>query len=153
MNYSFDILRQTRHYVLTLIDNLTLEQLNTIPAGFNNNIIWNVAHLVATQQSICYRRAGQPMHVTDNFFEAYKPGSKPGSNPVSQQEFDDIKALLISTPDQLQADYESGLLNNYIDPLTTRYGVHISNIKEAITFLPFHEGMHVGVIMAQRKLV
>lgn len=37
----------------------TIEQLNKVPDGFNSNIIWNVAHLIASQQNLCYMKAGQ----------------------------------------------------------------------------------------------
>ena len=50
----FEILKLTRQYLLNDIKDLTVEQLNEVPAGFNNNIIWNVAHMLATQQGICY---------------------------------------------------------------------------------------------------
>lgn len=45
-------LRHIRTSVLNLIESLTLKQINEIPAGFNNNIIWNLGHLVATDQRI-----------------------------------------------------------------------------------------------------
>jgi len=32
-----------------VVDGLTLKQLNTIPEKINNNIAWNLAHLVITQ--------------------------------------------------------------------------------------------------------
>lgn len=54
----FDILRKTRQYVLELIANLSMEQLNEVPAGFTNNIVWNLGHMLASQQGVCYLRGG-----------------------------------------------------------------------------------------------
>jgi hypothetical protein len=33
----------------------TLEQLNKIPEGYNNNLIWNIAHVVVVQQMLVYK--------------------------------------------------------------------------------------------------
>jgi len=37
--------------------------------------------------------------------------------------------------------------------MTTRYGVTLSNIEEAIRFVPFHDGLHTGCIMALKRTV
>ena len=36
------------------LEHLTPEQLADIPYGFNNNIWWNIVHVVATQQLLSY---------------------------------------------------------------------------------------------------
>lgn len=151
MDKRIEIIRKTREYLLKLVEGLTLEQLNTVPAGFNNNIIWNLGHLVATQQGVCYRRAGYDLKINEAFFELYKPGSKPERH-ASQEEFDEIKTLFFSTIDLLEADIKDNQLSNYI-PWTTRYDVLINNIDEALTFLPYHEGLHMGYVMALKRAV
>jgi hypothetical protein len=52
-----------------LIQGYTLEQLNKVPRGFNNNIIWNIAHVIVTQQILVYKLSGLPMIVTDEMVE------------------------------------------------------------------------------------
>lgn len=150
MNKTIDNLRKTRQAALAMTESLTAEQLNKIPQGFNNNIIWNLGHLVAAQEGVCYKRSGMPTNVSDDFFERYRPGSKP-EQVVSDEEIALIRGLLISSLDQLEADHAAGKL--VMNPWTTRYGVDINTIDEGINFLPFHEGLHMGVISAQAKLV
>ncbi|MFD0765601.1 DinB family protein [Mucilaginibacter lutimaris] len=146
-----DIIRQPRLKIIETLNAFSLDQLNKIPSGFNNNIIWNLGHMIAAQQGVCYKRAGLNTWIDDDFFDAYKPDSKP-AGPVSQDEYDNIKTLLTTSIDQLEHDYKNGIFENY-PTWTTRYGVQMSNIDEAIAFLPFHEGLHIGYIMAMRKLV
>jgi len=43
-----------------MIEDFSLEELNKIPEGFNNNIIWNIAHVIATQQALVYGLSGLP---------------------------------------------------------------------------------------------
>jgi hypothetical protein len=151
MEKQFEILRKTRQFLISLIDGLSLEQLNKIPQGFNNNIIWNAGHIIAAQQGICYRRAGLPLVIDDALFEKYKPESKPQA-PVNEAGVAQIKELVLTTIDDLQRDYESHKFSAY-PAWTTRYGVEINSIDDAVSFLSFHDGLHIGYAMAQRRCV
>ena len=151
MHPQIETIYKTRQALLNLIQDLTVEELNEIPAGFNNNIIWNVAHLTAAQQGVCYLRAGLDLKIEEQYFLFYKPESKP-EQFVNAEEVEKIKQMLLSTLDQLQADHQQNVFTNYI-PWTTRYGVNIKNIEEALDFLPFHEGLHLGYIMALKRVV
>jgi len=42
---TFNTLRQTRKNILSVIEAYDKEQLNYIPEGFNNNLIWNLGRL------------------------------------------------------------------------------------------------------------
>ncbi len=47
MNKDIDYIKKARYYLLDGIKDLSADQLNQIPEGFNNNILWNLAHMVA----------------------------------------------------------------------------------------------------------
>lgn len=144
-------IRKTRNYLLDAINALSADQFNKVPDGFNNNIAWNVGHIIAAQQGVCYRRADLPVVVGEDFFEMYKPGSRP-ERAVTTSEIAEIKQFLASTLERLELDYNKGIFTNYT-PWTTRYGVEINNIEDAVSFLLYHEGLHAGIIMALKKLV
>jgi hypothetical protein len=151
MNEKIEVIRKTRNFLLTGIKELTIEQLNTIPPGFNNNIVWNLGHLVAAQQGICYARAGLKTWVSEDFFNSYKPGSKPEGN-VNEQGIEEIKELLFSSLDILEQDYAKGLWTSY-PAWSTRYGIELNSIDKAIDFLQFHEGLHSGNIFTMKRIV
>jgi hypothetical protein len=151
MTKAIDIIKQPRIKILDEIKDFSIEQLNEVPAGFNNNILWNLGHMIAAQQGVCYSRMGLPRVIDDVFFMTYKPDTKP-EKYIDAAGFDNIKALLFSTLDQLEIDLKNNIFANY-PTWTTRYGVEIANIDDALRFLPFHEGLHVGYIMSLRKVV
>lgn len=151
MNRQIDSIRQTRAYLLEQIRGLSTEQLNIIPSGFNNNIIWNLGHMIAAQQGICYARPGIPLVVEDAFFQAYKPGSRPAQF-AGPEEVELIKELLFSTLDQLETDLRQDLFVAYT-PWTTRHGITLKRIEEVVNFLLYHEGLHAGVITAMKRIV
>jgi hypothetical protein len=151
MKKQIETIKKVRAFLLEGIKDLTTEQLNKIPEVFNNNIIWNLGHMVAAQQGICYKRAGlQPM-ISDEFWEKYRSGSKP-DGIVDEAEIDYIKQVFFTSLDQLEADYDKNIFTGYT-AWTTRYDVEIAGIDDALSFVPFHEGLHSGVIGTLKKLV
>jgi hypothetical protein len=151
MNHHIENIRKTREHIIDQVKELSLEKLNIIPHGFNNNILWNLGHLVASQQNICYLRGGLAPALPQSDFAAFMPGTKPDHFFESDEE-DRVKAMVLSSVYTLRRDYQHKVFAN-LQPYTTRYGISINNIDDAIAFLQYHEGLHSGVIMSMRKLV
>jgi hypothetical protein len=151
MKKELEIFRKTRTFLLSIISDLTTEQLNQTPPGFNNNIVWNLGHLVAAQQGVCYVRGGLPMVVEEKYFLAYKPESKPAGF-VDEGEIEILKSQLLSTIDKLEEDLAANVFAAN-PPWTNRYGVEHQNIEDSIRFLLFHDGLHLGYIMALKRVV
>ena len=151
MTTQFNILKKSRELVSKRIENLTIEQLHKTPEGFNNNIIWNVAHLVVTQQLLHYKLSGLQCLVPDELIEKYKKGTSP-SETMTEEEVEEIKELLIGLPDTLEEDFKAGIFENY-QSYTTSTGFVLTDVENATAFNNMHEGLHLGVIMAMTKLV
>lgn len=151
MTQQIENIKNVRKYLLNLIAELNPEQLNKIPDGFSNNIIWNLAHLTSTQQRICYVRAGLQPFVQDKYISPFIPGTKP-EGFIDSTEIETIKSLFISVIDELESDYKKSFFTTY-DVFSTRYGVTLTNVDDAINFLQYHEGYHTGVITTLLKFV
>jgi hypothetical protein len=120
-------------------------------AGFNNNIIWNLGHMIAAQQGICYKRSGLPIMISDEFSERFRTGSKP-EGTVAGDEIAQIRQLLFDTLDQFEIDYNKKVFGNYT-VWSTRYGVELGNIDDGLELLQYHDGLHSGIIMTLKRLV
>ena len=142
-------IRQTRKNIFKVGDELSLDQLNKIPPGFNNNVAWNMGHIIASQQILCYKLAGLPMYADAAFIEKYKKGSKP-EDPLTEKEFNDIREMSADHLDKLAVDLNQQRFDNY-SAYETSYGLMLSNIHDVLQFLKMHEAMHLGYIMAQRR--
>ena len=151
MGKSIAISRQTRRNFIDLINSLSIAQLNEIPAGLNNNIIWNFGHIVVTQQILCYLLAGASPKMDQSLIEKYRKGAKP-EDFVEQAEIDTLKSLAVSLLDELEVDLDTDVFSNY-KSYPTSYGFELTNIDDAIEFFAVHESMHYGVALTIKKLV
>ena len=151
MQKQFEILKITRNNIIKNIDGLTLDELNRVPTGFKNNIIWNVAHLVVTQQLLCYKLSGLDMYLENDFIDKYKKGSAVDFE-VDQEEFSFIKKQLLELPEQLVKDYNNSIFTNF-NEYPTSYNVTLNGVEDAIQFNNVHEGLHFGYIMAMKKFL
>jgi hypothetical protein len=142
---------ETRSFLLEQLKELTTEQFNRIAEGFKNNIIWNLGHMIAVQQGICYKRAGLPTLISDDFWNRFKPGSTPGGT-IREDEISSVRQLLLITMEQLEADYRKRVFGHYT-AWVTRFGVEMASIDDGIKFLSFHDGLHTGVIMDLKRSV
>lgn len=151
MKDKIDIISATRKALIKTVLDLSDGQLNRVPSGFNNNIIWNMAHLVATFERVIYLRTGITGPMELSFNEKYKNGTKPEA-PASQEEIRFIKESLIMETEQFSADYSRLGAASY-DPWKSSAGLQLDNIDDTIDYLAFHEGMHTGCILALKHLV
>jgi hypothetical protein len=148
---TLDIIARSREKFLALTADLSIEQLNKIPAGFNNNIVWNFAHLIATPQVLCYKLSGLPFTVEEAFVNRYRKETKP-EGFVTAAEWEENKALYTLSQNRLIEDYKAGMLG-FHTTYTSSYPCELSSIEDALQFSSVHDGMHIGVAIALKKLV
>ena len=128
-----------------------MEQLNTIPKGFNNNLIWNLGHVIATQQLLTYGLSGLAPVVEADLIAAFRKGTRP-EGVVSQSDYDRFKELCFSMIDKTSADYSAGIFTEF-KTYVSSYNVTLNSVEDAIMFNNVHEGLHLGTMMALKKLI
>ncbi|MBC7422366.1 MAG: DinB family protein [Ferruginibacter sp.] len=151
MDTSIVTIQETRKLFLNLIEGLTIEEINIIPQGFNNNIIWNFGHVIVSQQTLCYRLAGLPLNLDESYILKYAKGTKPETF-LDGKELAFLKELSVSMINILVDDLNKNLFSNYKE-YQTSFNVKLLNVQDAVKFLTMHEGMHYGYVLALKKLV
>ncbi|WP_129716447.1 DinB family protein [Pedobacter sp. SYP-B3415] len=143
--------RITRERFVELLDGLTIEQLNKIPAGFANNIAWNFGHIVVSQQALCYERGGFMARIDPVYIPRYVRGSKP-EGFISATEVAELKTLAFTLTDTLSRDLDAATFAGF-QPFSNSLGIRITTAIEAAAYSVSHDHLHLGYAMAQRKLV
>ena len=134
-----------------MVKGLSNEQLNEIPAGYSNNIIWNVAHLIVTQKLLIYGLSTNELNLDDAFLETYRKGGKP-NGLVSK---DECKAIILLF-DYLYSELEQDLkILDFSDfkVYPTSYNFEITNLEEALTFNNLHFGLHFAFLLKLLKSI
>ena len=148
---SIDTIQATRKLFLTLLESLSIDELNIVPEGFNNNIIWNFGHVIVSQQILCYKLAGLPLKLDDTFVSKYSKGTKPEAI-INDTELIFLKQQAVSLIDELVVDLEKGIFTSYTN-YTTSFNVKLNSVKDAVKFIAMHEGLHLGYAMALKRIV
>lgn len=149
MDFHFEHLLQTRRNIIAILNSGA--DLYTIPPGFKNNLFWNAAHNLVTQQLLCYGLSGLKMDLSSDIIDTYRKGTEASTS----QDQILAKSFLISeledSVERLQNDYKSGLFSGEFKEYPTSYGITLHSIEEAIAFNNIHESLHFGYMMAMRK--
>lgn len=151
METTFKIWKKNRDLYLEFFEKYTLEQLNKIPVGFSNNLIWNIGHILVCQQVLIYKSSDLQEYISQELLELYKPGTKP-TGKTSETEIAELKELLISLIEKTETDYYNGEFKIY-NERTTSTGFHLGSLEEAVEYNNYHEGLHLGLMMNIRKFV
>jgi len=140
-----------RENLANVLQNTDYSDLIYVPDGFKNNIYWNIAHCIATQQLLIYYLSDIPFKIDKYWIETYKKGTFPSSK-VSKQEIEDLRFLLGETSKIMARDYDNNLFQNY-EKYSTSFNMNLNNVEDAILFNNIHEGIHYGYILAQKKAI
>lgn len=143
---------RTREVFIELLDGLTLEDINRIPAGFRNNIGWNFGHMVVSTQGLCYRRTNVQPDREIPFESAYAKGTVP-TYAITTEELATLKSQAIASIRQIEEDYQKGVFNAITPYSTATYGLEMDTIEQVLTVTLAHDNLHLGYANALKKAV
>lgn len=148
------VVKHSRIQVHALVHELSKEQWMMIPAGHDNNIAWNVGHLIWAQLGLTYGHTNLSLPLDRTpYTTLYGIGTSP-----AQWEADPIPAELLTTfmelADKVLTDASAGLFDDAeFEPWTTGGGAEFKTLLDMHVYNAAHEGEHRGMIMALRNLV
>ena len=142
---NFNTFLNIRKLAYLSVKNVDGDDWWTIPAGFSNNIAWNLGHLVVTQEMATYRLSGLPSTVTDEDISRFRNGTSPEDWGDWRPDIERWKGLLRETSEKLVADYEARVFKEYRS-YTTSTGFEWNCVEDALMFNNYHEGLHLGII-------
>ncbi len=151
LNFALDAIVQTRKNMIYVLNQLAEQSNYGKPMGFNNHPLWNFGHSVTTFCMLTYGLSNLPIPLSPEFVLKYKKGST-STDFWSLSELEEVKNASKSAINQLIQDLTNQTFVSF-SPYQTSYGSHLSTIEEAIVFNLAHEGLHLGYIMAQKRVL
>ncbi|GJM34665.1 MAG: hypothetical protein DHS20C18_36660 [Saprospiraceae bacterium] len=151
LSYQLSLLEITRKNILDATAPYSVDQLNKIPTGFANNLIWQLGHVLVTQQLLQYSLSGIEPKIRKELIPKYRKGTHPEEN-VAEEEVRYIREMLVETTALFRQDLKEGIFKKY-STYTTSYNVTLTSIEEAIAFNNLHEALHYGYMLSIRKFL
>jgi|DewCreStandDraft_2_1066082.scaffolds.fasta_scaffold13470_3 hypothetical protein len=144
----FNQIELNRSRTLEIITNLTSEQVNVTPNGYNNNILWHVGHILTTQERLSYRLIQEPLELPESLMALFLNGTKPADWQTPPPDMSTLLPLLKEQPTRMKQRLEGRLEEQITIPFKD-----LKRLGEVLIFSIGHEALHVGYIMAMKKLV
>lgn len=151
MEKHFEDLAQIRKNLISYLLAYDVKRLTYIPMGFKNNIFWNCAHALVTQQLMTYYLSDNTMLVDNDWVMRFKKGTFGDAN-VTEEDVNLLVKLLQTTQVRLKKDYFAEDLS-FFRPYETSFGIKLETIEDAIRFNNLHESLHLGYVMALAKCI
>lgn len=141
-------LENYRREVLGVVENVTDEEAEIIPKGFNNNIRWNLGHIYLDQYLWVQAVAKEKADVPEEFNTWFGFGTSPSDFTAETPSLQNLKLLLKEQPGILREVYGDRLEEEFPP---TEMGMH--TIEHVFIRTIFHEGMHLQAIMDLKKCI
>ncbi len=151
MEKIFETALFTRMSLLKILESKSYEELVNIPENFRNSIFWNIAHLLVTQQLLCYKFSGLEIKIDKDLVRKYGKGAV-ATMEVENSDIQYVKEHLVAVMQQTQEDFQNGLFTNF-SPYMTSTGIELKSVEDAIRFNAFHDGIHLGIVLSLMKIV
>lgn len=148
----FGLNRINRERALGVIESLALDQLTKIPEGFNNSLLWNFGHIMVTQQLLVVGLSQTAKLIPDVLVERYRKGSFAKDIVHPQEDLDYFRSNAVKLVELTEQMHESGKLGEFT-PYQTSYGVELNSLKDAVVFNNLHEALHIGYMMAMKRVL
>ncbi len=144
----FNQLESYRSEILGVADTVSEEDAEKIPAGFNNNIRWNLGHIYLDQYLWIQAVTKEPADIPEEFKSWFGYGTSPANFTEETPSVSELKELLRTQPARIKELY-GGRLEEEFPP--TEMGMH--TIEQVLVRTIFHEGMHLQTILDIKKCI
>jgi DinB superfamily len=150
-------LRRTRAFTESFLSDLTEPEWHWTPSEFTTHVAWQVGHLAVAQYSLCLRRirgenAADREFISEEFFDAFKLGSKPIAEPSQGPSVEEIKRVFDTVLQRSLAEL-SGRSDKELDVPLEQPRPAFKTMLGAIEWCPQHELVHAGQIALLRRLM
>jgi len=151
-----EMLFNQMHILRTLtcqaVSDVSEAQAEQIPAGFRNNIRWNLGHILVIQEFLLFRLCGEALALSDDYFRMFGRGTSPADWPLERPSIAELCSLLEDQTERVRTTFSGRLGEPARRPFVWRAGVELKTIGEILSFSLIHEGMHQGSISALKRV-
>ncbi|MFP7288765.1 DinB family protein [Shouchella clausii] len=144
----FEQLNTYRSELLNMVEDVTEEEAEIVPRGFNNNIRWNLGHVILDQYLWIRVLTKEDMPISLAFNQWFGYGTDPSHFTDETPSLAELISLLREQPRLIEQNYRDRLEEEFPP---TDMGMH--TIEQVLVRTIFHEGLHMGAIVAIKRQI
>lgn len=135
----------TRRAILKDIENASEKNFDVQPEGFNNNVHWQLGHVLVAAENFLFGPSGQ---LPEEYGKLFGYGSKPSA---WEEDVPSVATLVEQLKEQLNRIKE--LPDHHFDEKLPEPVIGNTTYGELASFTAFHEANHSGQIHAMVRLL
>lgn len=148
---AYKTLMTTQWHMLRELEGLSHEEMLKIPEGRDDNILWNVGHLICSISRLAYVFSGYPLPIPEHYLTLFGKNTN-ALDWTETPDVDEVLAHFNELPGKIEADYRAGKFTEY-KSMTFGPGHTVESVPEAVAFHCFHEGLHIGVVICIKQML
>lgn len=144
----FQQLETVRSWTIEVAQSIPEEIVHTVPEGFNNNLLWQVGHVLASTEYFLFDLPEKEIHLPNDHYELFGSGTSPG-----EWNGDVPKIAQLITDLENQSERMKQISNEQLrQPLPApKHGFQTAG--DCAGFSVMHEALHVGKIEEMQRLL
>ncbi|MFF2888513.1 DinB family protein [Paenibacillus sp. NPDC057967] len=148
--YILNLFADLRQQILSVITRLSKDQMEHIPKGFNNNLHWQVGHVLTITDDLIFEFSGVGARIPQHYRTYFASGTSPSSWPGQPPGIDTLLTELENQMVEIGKKYD-GLLAQPVADENNFLQARV--IGELFHVLIAHESTHLGMIIAMDKVL
>jgi hypothetical protein len=149
-------IRRSRLYTQQFLRDLSPEDWFWSPSEYTTHIAWQVAHIAASQYSLCLRRVrgrtkADESLISDQFIEAYKIGSTPLAGRANNLPLEEIQRVFEAVHEHALSELAQFDIAELDSPVEQPHPVFKTKFG-AVDYSSQHELVHAGQIAMLRRM-
>ncbi|WP_188631086.1 DinB family protein [Lentibacillus kapialis] len=130
------------------IKDVSKEQLDIQPEGFNNNIHWHIGHVLTVNEQFLFGFPDNSEHLPERYKELFGNGSEPADWPEDVPSADELAEQLTSQLKRIKS-----IPAEKFDEKLPEAVMGAQTFGELAALAAFHEGNHTGRVNAMKKVL
>lgn len=144
----FNQIEYSRKRTLDVASQVSEQQADIVPKGFNNSIRWNLGHILTIQERLAFELIKEKPALDQDLMGLFMKDTKPSDWQSAPPDLPTLFELLKDQPRRLQERLQGRLAEPLITPFRG-----VTRLDELLILTIGHEGLHAGYIMAQKRAV
>ncbi|KQL44092.1 hypothetical protein AN963_21930 [Brevibacillus choshinensis] len=150
-SYILDSYDLVRSLTLGALNSTSEEVADIIPAGLNNNIRWNLGHILVTQDFFMYGPSCP--HLPANYLALFAAGTNPANWEGDVPSLATLAAQLEEQKARIKETFGDRFDEKLPQPFQLGKKGTMNTFGELFAFSLFHEGMHMNAFATLNKTI